>query len=94
MIRFHPAAKREMIESARFYEEREEGLGLDFLDEVEAYVARIEENPHLGGAVTGDLRRRYLRRFPFFLIYSTTPELVLLLAVAHTSRKPGYWEDR
>ena len=55
-----------MIESARFYEEREEGLGLDFLDEVEAYVARIEENPHLGEAVTGDLRRRYLRRFLFF----------------------------
>jgi len=30
-IVFHPEAYEEMLESARFYEQREEGLGWEFL---------------------------------------------------------------
>lgn len=40
---FHPEAHQEMIESARFYEEKSEGLGTDFLTAVENTTRRIEE---------------------------------------------------
>jgi hypothetical protein len=40
---FHPEAHEEMIQSARFYEERSEGLGSDFLTAVEETTRRIEQ---------------------------------------------------
>jgi hypothetical protein len=38
-IAFHPEANEEMIESARFYEETDDGLGLRFLEAVEDTTA-------------------------------------------------------
>ena len=51
-------------------------------------------NPHLGPHFEGTFRRKLLRRFPFQLIYEVTAEEVLLVAVAHLRRRPGYWRDR
>ena len=41
-----------------------------------------------------DTRRYLLRGFPFLLIYRQHGDIVEILAVAHTSRKPGYWKAR
>ena len=38
---FLPEAEEEMNEAALFYEDRSEGLGLDFLEQVEQTVASI-----------------------------------------------------
>jgi hypothetical protein len=32
------------------------------------------------------------QRFPFSVIYLDDPELVTIVAVAHSKRKPGYWD--
>jgi hypothetical protein len=41
-------------------------------------------------------RRRFLlHRFPYLLIYREREDGVIqILAVAHTSRRPGYWKER
>ena len=94
MIRYLPEAKDEFIEAAKFYERREPGLGDRFLDELESCLERIGEQPALGGAVTKTLRRRLLKKFPFSVIYAYEDEVVLVVAVAHMTRKPGYWKAR
>lgn len=33
-------------------------------------------------------------RFPFTIIYVEREQEFLVIAVAHTSRKPGYWKNR
>lgn len=55
-IEFHPEAYEEMLASARFCEERAEGLGIDFLAAVEETKRRIEQFPEAGPIERGSIR--------------------------------------
>lgn len=65
---FHPEASEEMLESARFYESRSEGLGSDFLTAVEDTTRRILELPTLGRIEKANIRRRLVPGFPFTIL--------------------------
>ena len=91
---FLPEAEEEMNEAAQFYEGRSEGLGEDFLDEVQHTVDSILAFPKSGPVISENLRRRILRRFPFGLLYAIETERIVIVAVAHLKRRPGYWKDR
>jgi toxin ParE1/3/4 len=93
-IIFLAPAEEEMLEAAAYYESQAEGLGHNFLAEVHQTADRIVENPQLGQIVRGDIRRRLLRRFPFGLLYRIDPEEIVIIAVMHLRRRPGYWADR
>lgn len=83
-----------MTEASLFYEAELSGLGLEFLDDVQRVVDALREYPKFGQAVGRGLRRALLRRFPFSLIYSEQPDAILVVAVAHQKRRPGYWRER
>lgn len=91
---FLPEAEEEMNEAARFYESRSGGLGQDFLDEVQHTIESILALPESGPVVSEHFRRRILRRFPFGLLYAIEAERIVIVAVAHLKRRPGYWKDR
>ena len=92
--RFLLPAEEEMTEASVFYEAATSGLGAGFLDEVQRVVNLVREHPELGQPVGRGLRRGLLHRFPFNLIYSIEVDVVLIVAVAHQRRRPGYWRDR
>ena len=83
-----------MYESTWHYESAVPGLGRHFAGEVERVVQVRVENPELGSLVDEDLRHFVLRRFPFSVVYSAIPGLIYIVAVAHGSREPGYWQLR
>ena len=93
-FRYLLPAEKELTEAARFYEGEADGLGADFLDDVQRAVDRLREHPKLGQIVASDLRRTLLSRFPFSLIYAIEPEGLLIVAVAHQRQRPGYWQGR
>ena len=39
-------------------------------------------------------RRCVVERFPFVVFFTASPTAILVLAVAHVKRRPGYWLDR
>lgn len=91
-------AAEEMTAAATWYEQRRPGLGDRFLDAVEATVQFIREAPLAGSLVplpdlTVPVRRQPVPGFPFVINYITEPALSVV-AVAHTSRRPGYWRAR
>ncbi|MGD0092920.1 MAG: type II toxin-antitoxin system RelE/ParE family toxin [Planctomycetota bacterium] len=92
--RFHPWAASEYLEAATYYNRCREGLGDVFLEEVEATVKRIRENPDLWPRLSASVRRSRIRNFPYAMIYTKNETGVLILAVMHLSRKPGYWKQR
>src|SRR6185295_7813867 len=92
--RFLQPADEEMTEASLFYEAASTGLGNDFLDDVQRVVDILREHPRLGNGVDDNLRRMLLHRFPFSLIYSIEPDGILIVAVAHHGRRPGYRRDR
>ncbi len=68
--RFLLPAEQEMYEAAGFYEDRSPGLWRDFLAEVERTIESIVNVPHAGPRISGNIRRRILRRFPFGVLYA------------------------
>ena len=93
-FRYLLPAEEEMTEAAIFYEEQAQGLGAEFLYDVQSAINRLRENPMLGHAVTDALRRSLLSRFPYFLIYAIEPDELLIIAVAHQRRRPDFWRER
>ena len=97
-LRISEEAYAEMAEAARWYERNRVGLGLEFLAAVDAAVARIEENPRIGSRTPGvddeDIRRVFVGRFPYHVVYIELPDRLQVLAVAHDRRRPAYWVGR
>ena len=93
-IIFLPEAKEEMYEAARYYEFQASGLGIDYLSEVERAVASIRESPMTWPKIEGELRRRLVQRFPFGILYYIESEEIVIVAVSHLKRRPGYWKNR
>ena len=97
-LRISEEAEAEMAEAARWYEQHRVGLGLEFLAAVDASVARIEENPRVGSRTPGvddeQIRRVFVRRFPYHVVYIQLPDRLQILAVAHDRRRPTYWVGR
>ena len=91
---FHPEAESEFVAAQDFYDDREFGLGRVFLDEVYETIGRIVEFPNSWPAYSYRTRRCLCNRFPYSIIYRVAENRVAIYAVAHQSRRPGYWKDR
>jgi toxin ParE1/3/4 len=91
---FHPAARLEYRAAAMFYEARRSGLGAIFTREIEAAIDRIVAAPEQFRFVEQDVRRCLAHVFPYGVLYTLEGDFILIVAVAHASRRPGYWQDR
>ena len=88
---FDPDAQAEFLEAVQYYEDCQPGLGRRFRMNVEAAVQGIAETPFRYRVLHAPFRRYLLPNFPYAIIYCIEPENILIMAVAHTKRKPGYW---
>ena len=61
---------------------------------IECVIELLLENPKLGAVIEGEIRHFVRRQFPHSVIYAVIDVLLYVLAVAHGSRKPGYWTPR
>lgn len=93
-IEFHPEAEAELLSAARYYEDHAENLGLDLLVAVQRSYQRLAEFPASGHPFGQRLRRVLVPGFPYGLIYRPDPERIVIIAVAHLHRRPGYWRSR
>jgi toxin ParE1/3/4 len=91
---FHPEALAELSHAAGYYAEQSPGLELRFLAEVERAIDRISADPERWRTFAGDVRRALVHVFPFGVLYTLHNEAVVVLAVMHLSREPGYWKSR
>jgi plasmid stabilization system protein ParE len=91
---FHPAVRGEIDDAHDWYEQRQFGLGRDFLDEVERVLAEITANPARYGFADADIREALLTRFPYAIYYRAFADRIRVLAVYHTSRDPSGWQSR
>lgn len=93
-ISLTPEAEQELIEGARFYaKEGNTDLGRAFIAAFERSAALLEEMPLLGAPWHGSVRRLPLHRFPYSLVYRVRADEVIVLALAHQRRKPGFWRS-
>jgi len=91
---FHPDAEKELNEAVDYYNECQNGLGLEFAKEVYLAIQNILSFPHAWAQLSSNTRRCLTNRFPYGVIYQVTNEEVFIIAVMHLNREPDYWKKR
>lgn len=93
-VRLRPEAEQDVAEAALWYEVNEPGLGAQFVDQVQATLSTVAEQPSAFTAVHKTVRRALVKRFPFGVFYQVVKDGVIVIAVLHGSRHPRAWKER
>lgn len=94
-VSFNAAALSEAEEATRWY--RANGgvaPSRAFMLELKRVVGLATQQPGIGSPGLHGTSRLYLKRFPYTLVFRIEGEFVRVIAVAHQSRRPGYWGGR
>lgn len=93
-MHLHPKALIEYADAVQYYAEQRVEVSQAFINTVEDAIYRIREFPTRYGAIDEDVRRCMTRKFPYGILYTIEQDYILILAVIHCSREPGYWKSR
>jgi hypothetical protein len=93
-ILFHPEAADEYANSYAWYWAKVTHVAENFEREVKRSLRLMATYPMRWPVYRGPYRRIMVRRFPFSLVYGSYEGRLVVIAVAHGSRRPGYWRDR
>jgi plasmid stabilization system protein ParE len=88
------AAERDVSDAFAWYENRQSGLGLEFLRAVDARIRTIQRTPEACGFIANPYRSAIVRRFPYVVLYTYRDNTVTIYAVFHTSQDPQKWRAR
>ena len=91
---FRPAAEAELQEAYEWYEEREPGLGVEFIRCVDSGVQLIRRHPEIYPMIHKHVRQGVVRRFPYSVMYFTAGDAVIVTSVFHAARDPKIWKRR
>jgi toxin ParE1/3/4 len=107
LLRVHEEARRERLHAKGIYARRDPTFAVRFDAALRTVFDRIKEQPmqfpeHGLLAVELDVRplffsvRRALlpKPFPYVVFYYLRENVVVVLALAHGRRRPGYWFER
>lgn len=94
ILRLVRAAETEMFRAADRYDDERPGLGDRFLREVEHTLEGAVLAPLRWPLVDEQHRRRLVKQFPYSIFYRIVDDTVVVVAIAHHKRQPGYWRQR
>lgn len=94
-VDYHVDTASELNDAVNWYNERRAGLGEAFRAEIYAAVDRILANPS-GFAITdGDIRRCFVHRFPYSILFRKIgDEAVRILVIRHHRLRWVYGKGR
>ena len=93
-IVLHGQAREEFLDAHGYYTEISPRLGSRFLSRFEATLAQILENPQRFPPGVLASRKAFMGDFPYHLHYLAQKNRIVVVALSHTKRRPGYWLNR
>jgi toxin ParE1/3/4 len=94
-VSFNTAAIKDFRQARDWYAARSPDAATNFVNAVDAAVDRIIKSGDSLPKISGKFRRVQLLRYPHNLIFYERAESdIRIVAVAHPSRRPGYWRRR
>lgn len=89
------AAEDEYLAAARWYGERSSVAAEGFMQAVALAFQRIIDRPEWGASCDAVHRQVIVRGYPYRVVYRELgTDRVVVIAIAHGSRRPGYWTCR
>lgn len=83
-----PRAVVMMQEGYWWYEEQRQGLGEEFLAELDDLYLKLQSHPEYFSKIKKNFRQAALKRFPYVVVYEIIRTEVVVFAVFHTKRNP------
>jgi len=98
-FRVEAAAQTEFEEAAGWYETQRDGLGFEFIAEVDRVLMRIAHQEKFATAPIatvegGVVRREFVERFPYVVLFVETNELRRVIMIRRGSSDPARWRTR
>lgn len=85
---FRAKARKDVHDAARWYATKREGLGEQFLLELQRCLGGIASNPERHPKVHGAFRQARMKRFPYVVVYHPLQPGVIIMRVFHTKQDP------
>ena len=86
-------AELDIVEYFKFYEDKRIGLGHDFLLCIEEALDKLIRNPLIYRKIHKNLRRIWIRRFPYRIFYLVRDDQIIVTAVFHARKDPSSWNQ-
>jgi plasmid stabilization system protein ParE len=87
-------AEQDVADAADYYDQRQTGLGDQFLAAVRDTLATLKSNPFVSAKVYREVRQTSVPRFPFVVSYFIAGDRIVVIAVLHGRRDPRGWKSR
>jgi toxin ParE1/3/4 len=79
-------AEADMAAAKDWYRQCHPHLEADLILCVEETLARIARNPLSFARLQGDFRQAFVHRFPYRIVFRMVADLIVVVAILHTSR--------
>ncbi len=88
-IEIRPLAVIEIIEAYDWYELQREGLGLEFLNELDKFYDKLLLNPQTYSYYDKPVREGKVNRFPYTIVYELFDEKIVIYSVFRAKQNPS-----
>jgi toxin ParE1/3/4 len=93
-IIFRDEARTEFDDVLAYYNERDQAVAAGFVSDYQKLETQLLQFPDAGARVARGSRRLIFSKFPYQLVYRVEGDEIVIYAVAHQKRRPGYWRRR
>ena len=88
-IEIRPLASIEIIEAYDWYEMQREGLGMEFLNELDNFYNSLLRNPHAYAYYQEPVRQGRMKRFPYTVVYEIFDNSIVIYSVFMIRQDPS-----
>jgi plasmid stabilization system protein ParE len=89
-VEYHPLTVSDLNDAVAYYNSQRAGLGEALRSEVLAAIERIRANPALYAVVEQEIRRCFVHRFPYSILFRSRGETIRILVIRHHRRHPSF----
>jgi hypothetical protein len=93
-IDYDRLAMREIRFARHYYGRIRAELAIRFMAAFTDSIRRIERTPQSFTPHTHGTRIAPIRKFRHWIVFIELPQHILIVALMHSSRRPGYWRRR
>jgi toxin ParE1/3/4 len=88
-LEFRPLATIETLEAYDWYEMQKEGLGSDFLEELDHFIQQLLINPNTHSFYEAAIRQGKINRFPYVMVYEVFDTNIIVYSVFMAKQDPA-----
>lgn len=93
-IRLHPKAQVDLDEALNHYRKISTNLEKKFILYLDKTFQKILKFPNLYQYETKTAQKMLMEKFPYIVVYEQYKDIIMILAIFHTSRNPLNIKDR